>query len=71
MFTANNVTPDIERNVIVNEIKAPVKKGDTVGKIEVYKDGLLYDTVDLVAAEDAEKATYGDFFKKVAKDWKI
>ena len=71
VFTANNVTPDIERNVIVNEIKAPVKKGDTVGKIEVYKDGLLYDTVDLVAAEDAEKATYGDFFKKVAKDWKI
>lgn len=71
VFTANNVTPNIERNVIAYDIKAPVKKGDTVGKIEVYKDGLLYDTVDLVAAEDAERATYGDFFKKVAKDWTL
>lgn len=71
VFTANNVTPNIERNVIAYDIKAPVKKGDTVGKIEVYKDGLLYDTVDLIAAEDAERATYGDFFKKVAKDWTL
>lgn len=71
VFTANNVTPEIERNVIAYEIKAPVKKGDTVGKVEVYKDGILCDTVDLIAAEDADKATYGDFFKKVAHEWTL
>lgn len=71
VFTANNVTPEIERNVIAYDIKAPVQKGDTVGKIEVYKDGILYDTVDLVASENADKATYGDFFKKVAQDWTL
>ncbi|MDE7256596.1 MAG: hypothetical protein K2N50_01385, partial [Clostridia bacterium] len=71
VFTANNVTPEIERNVIAYDIKAPVKKGDTVGKVEVYKDGILSDTVDLIAAEDAEKATYGDFFKKVAGEWTL
>lgn len=71
VFTANNVTPEIERNVIAYEIKAPVKKGDTVGKVEVYKDGILCDTVDLIAAEDADKATYGDFFKKVAREWTL
>lgn len=71
VFTAANVTPEIERNVIAYEIKAPVKKGDVVGKIEVYKDGILYDTVDLVAAEDADKASYGDFFKKVAGEWTL
>lgn len=69
VFSAINATPDIERNVIAYEIKAPVKKGDVVGKIEVYKDGVLCDTVDLVAAEDADKASYGDFFKKVAQNW--
>ncbi len=71
VFTANNVTPEIERNVIAYDIKAPVKKGDTVGKVEVYKDGILCDTVDLIAAEDADKATYGDFFKKVAREWTL
>ncbi len=69
VFTANNVTPEIERKVIADDVKAPVQKGDKVGKIEVYKDGILYDTVDLVASENAERATYGDFFKKVAGEW--
>lgn len=71
VFTASNTTPEIERKVIANDIKAPVQKGDTVGKIEVYKDGVLYDTVDLVASESAERATYGDFFKKVAQEWTL
>lgn len=71
VFTANDVTPEIERKVVANDIKAPVKKGDTVGKIEIYKDGILYDTVDLIAAEDADKASYVDFFKKVAREWTL
>ncbi|MDE7076751.1 MAG: D-alanyl-D-alanine carboxypeptidase [Clostridia bacterium] len=71
VFSAINATPEIERNVIAYDIKAPVKQGDVVGKIEVYKDGVLCDTVDLVAAEDADKATYGDFFKKVARGWTL
>lgn len=71
VFTAINETPEIERNIIAYDIKAPVKRGDTVGKIEVYKNGILCDTVNLVAAEDADKATYGDFFKKVARGWTL
>lgn len=71
VFTANNATPEIERNVIAYDVKAPVQKGDVVGKIEVFKDGILYDTVDLVASENAERATYGDFFKKVAQNWTL
>ena len=71
VFSAINSTPDITRNVIAYDIKAPIKKGDVVGKIEVYKDGILCDTVDLVAAEDADRATYGDFFKQVARGWTL
>ncbi|MDE7379876.1 MAG: hypothetical protein K2N14_02375, partial [Clostridia bacterium] len=69
VFSAIDTTPDVQRNVIQYDIKAPVMKGNIVGKIEVYKDGILYDTVDIVAAEDAEKASYGDFFKKIAREW--
>lgn len=71
VFSAIDSTPDITRNVIAYDIKAPIKKGDIVGKIEVYKDGIFCDTVDLVAAEDADKATYGDFFKQVARGWTL
>ena len=71
VFSAINSDPDVQRNVIAFDIKAPVKKGDTVGKIEIYKDGVLYDTVDLLASEDADKAKYGDFFKKVARGWTL
>ncbi len=70
-FSKNNETPDISENVIAYDVKAPVIKGDVVGKIEVYKGGVLSDTVDLVAAEDAERATYGDYIRKVARDWSL
>ena len=69
VFSPTNGNPDVQRNVIFNEVKAPVKKGDVVGKVEVYKDGILYDTVDLLASEEAEKAGYGDNFKNVAREW--
>lgn len=71
VFSRIDETPEIQRTVTANKIKAPVKKGDVVGKIEVFKDGVLCDTVDLLASEDAEKANYGDFFKKVAENWLI
>ena len=71
VFTASDGNPEVQRNIIAYDIKAPVKKGDVVGKIEIYKDGVLYDTVNLLASEDAEKASYGDNFKNVARDWAI
>lgn len=71
VFTRNDVTPEITRNVVFNEVKAPVAKGECVGRIEVYKDGIIYDTVNLVAAEEVLKADFGDNLRKVAKDWLI
>lgn len=55
-------TPDeIEHNIELNEnLSAPIKKGDTVGKIVYKVDGLKY-SADLIAGNDIE----------VAKDGKI
>ena len=71
VFTRNDVTPEITRNVVFNEVKAPIAKGECVGRIEVYKDGIIYDTVNLIAAEEVLKADFGDNLRKVAKDWLI
>lgn len=71
VFSRIDETPDVRRTVTAYKIKAPVSKGDVVGKIEVFKDGVLCDTVDLLASEDAQKANFGDFIKKVAENWHV
>ena len=71
VFSRADETPEVERTVTAYKIKAPVKKGDVVGKIEVYKNGVLCDTVDLLASEDAQKASFGDNFKKAAENWHV
>lgn len=71
VFSAKDKTPDIKYNFVSCKVCAPVAKGDIAGKIEVYKDGVLYETVDVVSSEEAEKAGYGDYIRKVAGGWNI
>jgi D-alanyl-D-alanine carboxypeptidase (penicillin-binding protein 5/6) len=69
VFCAKNQTPNITFNYIISDVKAPLTKGDVVGKIEVYKDGILYDTVNLVSAENVDKADFGDYLNNIARNW--
>jgi D-alanyl-D-alanine carboxypeptidase (penicillin-binding protein 5/6) len=71
VFTANGETPQITFNVTESVVKAPVAKGSKVGEIQVYKDGVLYDTVSLLSSEDVERAGFGDYLRKVAGQWAI
>ena len=57
--------------MIAYDVKAPVATDTVVGKIEVYKDGVLVDSVNVVAAESVERATYGDYLKQSAREWAI
>lgn len=71
VFSTINGTPEITHNVVCYEVKAPVVLDQVVGKIEVYKDGVLVDTVNVVAAEAVEKANFIDYFLKSAKNWAV
>ncbi len=71
VFAAANETPDITHKVISYKIKAPVAKGQVVGQIEVYKNGVLYDTVNVVSAEEVKKAGFGDNFRNISDNWAI
>lgn len=71
VFTEINKEPEISFNVISFPAKAPLSKGQTVGKIEIYKDGIIYDTVDVISGEDIKKAGFGDNFKNIAENWAI
>ena len=70
-FTQINKEPEISYNVISYPVKAPIAKGQVIGKIEIYKDGIIYDTVDAVSGEDIKKAGFGDNFQNVAENWAI
>ncbi|HEY8390997.1 MAG TPA: D-alanyl-D-alanine carboxypeptidase, partial [Clostridia bacterium] len=52
-----------------NNIKAPVKKGDVVGKITVLYDGQPYKTVNIIACEDVAKKGYKDNVKDMFRYW--
>lgn len=54
---------------VKERVKAPVKVGDKVGEILVYKDNVEIDVVDVVAAESAEAAGVGYLFKEIARKW--
>lgn len=47
------------------KIKAPVKKGDKVGYVSVFENGIEIATANVIANEDIEKMTFFDVVKNV------
>ncbi len=54
--------------VLPKSVKAPVKKGDKVGKA-VCKIGGEEFTVELIAMQDARKSTFLDIIKGITRSW--
>lgn len=71
IFSSINAAPEITYNIKSSDVKAPVVKDQVVGVIEVFKDGVLADSVNVVAAEDVAKAGFVDYFKRNLKNWAI
>lgn len=60
-----NVTIDFKPDKVV----APVKKGDRVGELIVYRDNVEYKRVNVQAVEDVSKKTYFDYVKNIGEKW--
>lgn len=63
-------------NVIVDFIpgkgvKAPLKKGDKIGKLVIYKNGEEIQTVNCLINEDVKEKTYFDCVKDVLRHWTV
>lgn len=61
-FTSEYDTAKIKKQVILKDVKAPVKTGDEVGSLVYFYDGKELGSVPLLARQDAGKATYIDYF---------
>lgn len=61
---------DIEVSPL-QEIKAPVNKGDVLGKITVYENGIAIEETNIIANESVEKANIFDYMKNSANNWNL
>ena len=52
----------------INDLKVPIKKGDRIGKLTVYNDNDILDTIDLTVNEDIKKANILELYLKYLKD---
>ncbi len=71
VFSAIDKNPEISYYMVAYDVKAPVAENSIVGYIEVYKDNILIDNVNIVSAENVEKASFGDFLKQNAGQWAL
>lgn len=69
VFSAADQTPQITHKIIEYKVKAPIECDQVVGEIEIFKEGVLIDRVNIVAAEAVAKANFVDYFKRNAKEW--
>ena len=61
---------EYQTHVFLNgSVKAPIKSGEIVGEIRVYRDGVECDAIPLITADSVEKASYGDSLRDVANHW--
>ncbi len=61
----NNYTTELHLNVL----KAPIEKGSVIGELLLFKDGVEYDRVNILAGESIEKANFFDCLREVAGEW--
>lgn len=54
-----------QRINVFEDITAPVAKGDVVGRVDIYRDGELLSTADLIASEDIARIGYGEFLLRI------
>ena len=72
LFSSKHVQRSVEIDFQPSEnLKAPVYKGDIVGKLIVYENGIEIDSVDVVSVEDILEKTYFDYIKDIMRDWAI
>ena len=49
----------------LEDLEAPVQKGDVVGQLTYIYDGKFMDSVDIIASESIKKAGYGDYMNSL------
>ena len=68
-FTKKGEKGNITLDKRLEKVKAPIQKGDKIGELVVYKDGVETERISLLAGEDVKAASVMDRLKKIARKW--
>lgn len=68
-FSKRGEKPNVTMETHLDALRAPLKKGDRVGELVVFKDNVEVERVPLIAASDVAKANFFDRFRDVARGW--
>ena len=71
IFCSKDDTDEIFYELSLDEVKAPVRRGDAVGTVTVYKNNVEADHLKLLANEDVEKSCYWDSLRDAARGWSL
>lgn len=56
---------DFTKNIVIKkDLKAPIKKGDTIGALQIKKDGKVYVESPIVAKEAINQASWWQLYKR-------
>ncbi|MBR3804562.1 MAG: D-alanyl-D-alanine carboxypeptidase [Clostridia bacterium] len=61
--------PKVDFEYQLNKVKAPVYKGDKIGKVTIYVNGVESGSVNLLSATNALKMNYFDTLREIANNW--
>ena len=64
----DDITTKVELN---SDLKAPLKKGDKVGRIFVMRNSEVVAECDVVSMDDVEVSSIMDNITKIAENWKL
>ena len=59
---------DVKYDIETDKVKAPIKIGDTIGKIKMYVDGKLDSEIDVTVSYDVKKANILKIFLRNIRD---
>ena len=72
LFSHKNQKRSVEIDFIPDkDVKAPVYKGELVGRLSVYENGVEIASVNVLANEDVLEKTYFDCIFDIAENWAL
>ncbi len=69
VFTKKGEKANVSVEMQISHVKAPLKKGEKVGELIVYKDGVETARTELLTSENVKEASFFDRLRDVAKAW--
>lgn len=69
IFGKKGSLQNVEREINIDEVFAPVRKGDKIGEVRIVLNGEEVGKTDILASEDVMTKNYRDFVDDIVEKW--